>query len=41
MLKMYEGMWHQLVGEPKDNLDVVFTDICSWLDARAGADEED
>ncbi|MCO5573209.1 hypothetical protein L7F22_026977 [Adiantum nelumboides] len=34
-LKMYEGMWHQLVGEPKHNLDVVFLDICSWLDARA------
>ncbi|KAH7365732.1 hypothetical protein KP509_18G043200 [Ceratopteris richardii] len=36
-LKIYEGMWHQLVGEPKENLDIVFSDICAWLDARAGA----
>ena len=34
-LKLYDGMWHQLVGEPKENLDIVFSDICSWLEARA------
>lgn len=36
-LKMYKGMWHQLVGEPRENLDIVFSDICSWLDARAAS----
>ncbi|KAH7365844.1 hypothetical protein KP509_18G049000 [Ceratopteris richardii] len=36
-LRMYSGMWHQLVGEPKPNVDIVFSDICSWLDTRSGA----
>ncbi|KAH7365734.1 hypothetical protein KP509_18G043400 [Ceratopteris richardii] len=34
-IKIYKGMWHQLVGEPKENIDMVFSDICQWLDARA------
>lgn len=38
-LKLYKGMWHQLVGEPKENLDVVFSDICSWLDGKAQKSE--
>eukprot|EP00249_Psilotum_nudum_P012182 c23626_g1_i1 orf=184-1140(+) len=34
-LKIYEGMWHQLVGEPKENTDLVFSDVYSWLEERA------
>ncbi|GAB4854917.1 hypothetical protein Ancab_023506 [Ancistrocladus abbreviatus] len=34
-LKIYPGMWHQLVGEPDENLELVFGDIVEWLKARA------
>uniref|UniRef100_A0A0C9S583 TSA: Wollemia nobilis Ref_Wollemi_Transcript_13185_1136 transcribed RNA sequence n=1 Tax=Wollemia nobilis TaxID=56998 RepID=A0A0C9S583_9CONI len=34
-LKIYEGMWHGLVGEPKENVDRVFGDVYAWLRERA------
>ncbi|KAK1286651.1 hypothetical protein QJS10_CPB20g00865 [Acorus calamus] len=34
--KLYPGMWHALTfGESKENIDLVFSDIVSWLDNRA------
>ncbi|KAG0469143.1 hypothetical protein HPP92_018471 [Vanilla planifolia] len=34
--KLYPGMWHALTsGEPQENIDLVFSDIISWLDDRA------
>ncbi|KAK1286652.1 hypothetical protein QJS10_CPB20g00866 [Acorus calamus] len=36
MFKLYPGMWHALTsGEPEENIDLVFSDIVSWLDNRA------
>lgn len=36
--KTYEGMWHSLTeGEPDDNVELVFKDIFSWLDAKTAA----
>ncbi|KAL0389641.1 UNVERIFIED_CONTAM: Caffeoylshikimate esterase [Sesamum calycinum] len=36
-IKLYQGMWHGLTaGEPDDNIEIVFSDIISWLDRRAG-----
>lgn len=34
-LKIYEGMWHQLVGEPEENVELVFGDMIEWLRFRA------
>ncbi|KAG2723513.1 hypothetical protein I3843_02G151500 [Carya illinoinensis] len=34
-LKMYPGMWHQLVGEPEENVELVFGDMLEWLLSRA------
>lgn len=34
-LKIYPGMWHQLVGEPKESVDLVFGDMLEWLRTRA------
>ncbi|KAL6515973.1 hypothetical protein OROGR_019278 [Orobanche gracilis] len=35
-IKLYPGMWHGLTaGEPDDNIDIVFSDIISWLDKHA------
>lgn len=34
-LKVYPGMWHQLIGEPDDNVELVFGDIIDWLRTRA------
>ncbi|KAK1266077.1 hypothetical protein QJS04_geneDACA015349 [Acorus gramineus] len=34
-IKVYPGMWHQLVGEPDENVELVFGDIIDWLKARA------
>ncbi|GAB2222736.1 hypothetical protein Droror1_Dr00016860 [Drosera rotundifolia] len=34
-IKIYPGMWHQLVGEPEENVEKVFGDIVEWLQARA------
>ncbi|KAL2236553.1 UNVERIFIED_CONTAM: Caffeoylshikimate esterase [Sesamum indicum] len=36
-IKLYPGMWHGLTsGEPDDNIEIVFSDILSWLDKRSG-----
>ncbi|KAK1311916.1 hypothetical protein QJS10_CPA07g00291 [Acorus calamus] len=36
MFKLYPGMWHALTsGEPEENIDLVFSDVISWLDQRA------
>ncbi|XP_006345805.1 caffeoylshikimate esterase-like [Solanum tuberosum] len=34
-LKIYPGMWHQLVGEPEENVEKVFGDVVEWLKTRA------
>ncbi|KAK4407967.1 Caffeoylshikimate esterase [Sesamum angolense] len=35
-IKLYPGMWHGLTsGEPDDNIEIVFSDILSWLDKRS------
>ncbi|XP_010251778.1 PREDICTED: caffeoylshikimate esterase-like [Nelumbo nucifera] len=33
-LKIFSGMWHQLIGEPKEGVDMVFGAILSWLRDR-------
>nr|GMD23566.1 caffeoylshikimate esterase-like [Ipomoea batatas] len=34
-IKLYPGMWHGLTsGEPDENIQIVFSDIISWLDKR-------
>ncbi|OIT29575.1 PREDICTED: caffeoylshikimate esterase-like [Nicotiana attenuata] len=34
-LNVYPGMWHQLVGEPEENVEQVFGDVLEWLTTRA------
>ncbi len=34
-LHIYPGMWHQLIGEPPENVDKVFGEIYAWLDTHA------
>lgn len=34
-IKIYPGMWHQLVGEPDEDVDRVFGDVVEWLKERA------
>jgi alpha-beta hydrolase superfamily lysophospholipase len=34
-LRVYPGMWHQIVGEPEENVEKVFDEIIAWLKARA------
>lgn len=34
-LRVYPGMWHQIVGEPEENVEEVFADVVGWLKARA------
>ncbi|MQM22894.1 hypothetical protein Taro_055953, partial [Colocasia esculenta] len=35
-MKLYPGMWHGLTsGEPPESIDLVFSDIITWLNARA------
>ena len=34
-LKIYPGMWHQMVGEPEENVELVFGDMLEWLRTRA------
>ncbi|EEC70515.1 hypothetical protein OsI_01618 [Oryza sativa Indica Group] len=36
-LRVYPGMWHQLVGEPEENVDKVFGDVLDWLKSHAAA----
>lgn len=34
-LKLYDGMWHNLLhGEPKENTELVFSDIIDWMNKR-------
>jgi alpha-beta hydrolase superfamily lysophospholipase len=33
-LKIYPGMWHQLIGEPDENVELVFGDMLEWLRSR-------
>ncbi|TYI23226.1 hypothetical protein ES332_A06G150000v1 [Gossypium tomentosum] len=38
-LKIYEGMWHSLLfGEPDENIEIVRTDILSWLSDRCNTE---
>lgn len=38
-LKLYPGMWHGLTsGEPDENIEIVFSDIISWLEKRSSTD---
>uniref|UniRef100_A0A0A9DGM5 Serine aminopeptidase S33 domain-containing protein n=1 Tax=Arundo donax TaxID=35708 RepID=A0A0A9DGM5_ARUDO len=35
-IKLYPGMWHGLTaGEPDENVELVFSDIVTWLDERS------
>ncbi|RAL43701.1 unnamed protein product [Cuscuta campestris] len=34
-LNIYPGMWHQMVGEPEENVERVFGDVVEWLVTRA------
>ncbi|KAK9282592.1 hypothetical protein L1049_010809 [Liquidambar formosana] len=34
-LRIYPGMWHQLVGEPEEKVELVFGEIVEWLRTRA------
>lgn len=33
-LKVFPGMWHQLIGEPNDSAEMVFNVMLSWIEAR-------
>lgn len=35
ILKIFPSMWHQLIGEPKENVELVYGFILSWLGDRA------
>ncbi|CAG7891922.1 unnamed protein product [Brassica rapa] len=34
-IKIYPEMWHQMVGESEENVDLVYGDILNWLKSRA------
>ncbi|KAK4754566.1 hypothetical protein SAY87_002670 [Trapa incisa] len=34
-LRIYEGMWHQMVGEPEESTNKVFGEVLEWLKSRA------
>ncbi|KAJ6770814.1 PHOSPHOLIPASE-RELATED [Salix purpurea] len=34
-LKIFPGMWHMWIGEPEDNVELVFGTILSWLEDHA------
>lgn len=34
-LKIYPGLWHQLVGESDEDVERVFGDVVDWLHTRA------
>jgi alpha-beta hydrolase superfamily lysophospholipase len=36
-LRIYPGMWHQIVGEPEENVEKAFDEIIAWLKDRAAA----
>ncbi|XP_042510144.1 caffeoylshikimate esterase-like [Macadamia integrifolia] len=35
-IRMYPGMLHQIIGEPQENVDLVFGEVVNWLRTRAG-----
>lgn len=34
-IRIYPGMWHQLIGEPDESVDLVFGEVVEWLRTRA------
>ncbi|GJY72620.1 caffeoylshikimate esterase-like protein [Tanacetum coccineum] len=36
-MKIYPGMWHQLVGEEDADVEVVFADVVEWLKSRVAS----
>ncbi|KAL6126473.1 hypothetical protein ACLB2K_074522 [Fragaria x ananassa] len=34
-LRIHPGMWHQLIGEPPENVELVFGEMVDWLRTRA------
>nr|GME17325.1 caffeoylshikimate esterase-like [Ipomoea batatas] len=34
-LKIFAGMWHQLIGEPNESVELVFNTTLSWIQMRA------
>ncbi|KAG0502210.1 hypothetical protein HPP92_002282 [Vanilla planifolia] len=34
-LRVHRGMWHQLIGEEEENVELVFGEIIDWLQSRA------
>lgn len=36
--KIYPGMWHQLIGESEENVDLVFGDVLKWITNRSQND---
>ncbi|XVE99318.1 hypothetical protein REPUB_Repub03eG0188000 [Reevesia pubescens] len=34
-LRIHPGMWHQLVGEPEEDVELVFGEMVEWLKSRA------
>ncbi|WOL12955.1 caffeoylshikimate esterase-like [Canna indica] len=38
-LRLYPDMWHQIVGEPEENVEQVFDEIIDWLRTRAVSHE--
>ena len=34
-IKIYPGMWHQMVGESEEDVDLVYGDILTWLKTRS------
>ncbi|KAK6234020.1 hypothetical protein QUC31_006426 [Theobroma cacao] len=39
-LKIYPGMWHQLIGEPEEGVELVFGEMVEWLKSRASQTAE-
>ena len=37
-IKIYPGMWHQLIGESEENVDLVFGDVLKWITNRSQND---
>jgi alpha-beta hydrolase superfamily lysophospholipase len=38
-LRIYPEMWHQLVGESEESVELVFNEMIDWLKSRSGAKE--
>ncbi|OVA18082.1 hypothetical protein BVC80_1835g495 [Macleaya cordata] len=34
-IRVYKGMWHLLIGEPEENVELVFGEVVEWLRVRA------